>query len=41
MVHGRDFEEVMDRINEELKAKEQEQGKEQEEEQSEGMEMGA
>ena len=41
VVHGRDFEEVMDRINEELKAKEQEQGKEQEEEQSEGMEMGA
>ena len=41
VVHGREFEEVMDRINEELKAKEQEKGKEQEAEQSEGMEMGA
>lgn len=39
VVHGAQFEEVMDRINEELKAKEQERG--QEEEQSEGMEMGA
>ena len=39
VVHGMDFEEEMNKINEELKAKEQ--GKEQEEEISEGMEMGA